>query len=283
MSPAFCTLGTITQSSTSPGAGHHLADVVERELAAHLVDAHHAHLSLPVVGAQRLHHLAARGRLLERSAGVLEVEEHLVGRGGRRLLHHPRVAARAGEHAATQTGRHGPSPRRRRAARRHPRRAAWAGRGCRRRRPAGAGRRRTRWPPWRAARCRTRGSGRRPRCRRRGIGKPRPLNSLASSSGPPRSSWTRSIMRISSSWIWGSPASFSWTPPSWPMRSLTAASWATCISTGWLDAATTVCDCSRRISKPRQARQVPWCWQRQSWFLRLSSSRCSPLRSTPPP
>ena len=78
--------------------GDHLAQVVESELAGDLVDPHHAHLPLPVVAAQRLHDLGSRRGLLERGAGVLEVEEHLVGSAGSRLLHHPWVAARAGNY-----------------------------------------------------------------------------------------------------------------------------------------------------------------------------------------
>ena len=79
------------------GAGDHLAQVVERELARHLVDADDARLAVPVVRAQRLDDLAARRGLLERRARVLEVEEHLVRGARRRLLHHPRVTARNGE------------------------------------------------------------------------------------------------------------------------------------------------------------------------------------------
>ena len=79
------------------GAGDHLAQVVEGELAGHLVDAHHARLAVPVMSAQRLDHLGPRRGFLQRGARILEVEEHLVGRARRGLLHHPRVAAGNGK------------------------------------------------------------------------------------------------------------------------------------------------------------------------------------------
>ena len=258
MSPAFCTLGTITQSSDVTRAADHLAQVVEGELAGDLVDPDHAHLALPVVAGQRLDDLGARARLLQRGAGVLEVEEDLVGRAapppspssagccpdrreqsgaGARACPAPLVSRRrGGVSAASSAG--GEAGGVERAA--DGRRGDSGGRG------AGAVSVPAASP------------------RRVHAGKPRPPKSLASSSGPPRSSWTRSIIRIIISWSCGSSASFSWTPPSWPMRSLTAASCATCISTGWLAAATTIWNCSRSTSNPLQAMQSPWCPQRQS-------------------
>ena len=58
-------------------------------------------------------------------------------------------------------------------------------------------------------------------------------------------------------------------------------SWATCISTGWEAAAATTWTCWRITSNPLHAMHVPWCWQRQSCDLSLSSSEWIPLRSTP--
>src|SRR6202011_628164 len=84
----------------------HFAEVVEGELARHLVDAHHTRLAAPVVRLQGFDHLGARGRLLQRRAGILQVEEHLVGRAARGLLHHARVTAGDGKNRPAKTCLH---------------------------------------------------------------------------------------------------------------------------------------------------------------------------------
>ena len=83
------------------GAADHLEHVVEGPLRRPVVDPDGADLLAPAALVQRRDDVLAGAGLGQRRAGVLEVEEHLVGRQALGLLQEPGVAARDGEVGTT--------------------------------------------------------------------------------------------------------------------------------------------------------------------------------------
>jgi hypothetical protein len=125
-------LGQHDAVEVGTGALDDLDDVTVGPLGGEVVDPHDADLAVPAALVEGIHDDLAGARLGERRAGVLEVEEHHVGRQATSLVDHLRVGAgdREAGPARTVTRAHGrmlarrPAPRprgeRRFTARGHP-------------------------------------------------------------------------------------------------------------------------------------------------------------------
>ena len=100
---ASCTFGSMIASRFGAGAADDLEHVLERPLRRPVVDADGADLVAPAALVQRRDDVLAGAGLGQRRAGVLQVEEDLVGGQPLGLLQEPGVAAGDGQVGTTGT------------------------------------------------------------------------------------------------------------------------------------------------------------------------------------